>query len=250
MHEFDQDDRAKTKLQRFWNERYRRMGGDAAHSVHPAVDRLHWKLWMSTADVVPHGRTVLDWGCGDGRWFLFLKKRWVNVYGWDVSSAARMLARQRVLREMSNVTVLEGGPLGRLRCPIDVACLNSIQEAIRQQSLSAISNELAVLTGVDGRLIVLHLWPRKVPRHWRGLEQRAVLSYSEFVSDMGRCGWRVVVERPVSVLDARVVFWLSRMGMNALAELAVTPSMKVDAVLRRLAPSRARFWWTVFVRTG
>jgi len=89
----------------YWNERARRFAGDPTRAVclddadeNRCIDRIQRHLLQAALQRIESrtplpGKTVLDYGCGSGRWVTFLRDRGLVYSGVDI--AAQMLALAR-----------------------------------------------------------------------------------------------------------------------------------------------------------
>lgn len=89
----------------YWNDRARRFAGDPTRAVclddaneNRCIDRIQHHLLKAALQRIEsrtllQGKTVLDYGCGSGRWVTFLRARGLVYCGVDI--AAQMLALAR-----------------------------------------------------------------------------------------------------------------------------------------------------------
>lgn len=95
-----------TSDREYWEDRARRLGAAAAGYSDPSMDAYEDRLRASAISRLVgagHGRTVLDAGCGSGRWSIRLADAGWTVTGVDISAQLLALAPRN-----TGVTYLEG----------------------------------------------------------------------------------------------------------------------------------------------
>ncbi len=93
--------------EQYWDAKARHSHGDYLRAVclddpvvNRGIDRVQKQLLsnamrMAARRLPPQGRSVLDYGCGTGRWVDFLQQQGFTYTGADISSEMLTIARQR-----------------------------------------------------------------------------------------------------------------------------------------------------------
>ncbi|HKI42000.1 MAG TPA: class I SAM-dependent methyltransferase [Mycobacterium sp.] len=118
---------------RRWDERYTNQGPPPVSAVGPP------KILARHADLFPSEGTALDLACGQGRAAVWLARRGLEVWGWDISpvavSHARDLARRSGVGDRCRLGVADlddGLPPGP---PVDVVLCHKFRDRRLDQAI-------------------------------------------------------------------------------------------------------------------
>ena len=249
--------------QAYWEERARRFAieGDGLAAVcsygmpgfyNRAIDfcqRLALARWLR----VRGGTTVLDVGCGVGRWCRELAARGARVTGVDfsrtmIAEAQRRAAEQGVLERcrflVQDLAHLDAG--GKFDLVLSVTVLQHILEP---QALRAAVRRMAAHLGESGRLVLLEAAPARAIASCDSpiFQARARSAYLRLFAE---CGLRVCAITGVDPAPFRT--WLlphlprlARPVRSAALGLATALSIPIDVLLGRRAVDRS--WHAVFI---
>lgn len=96
------------------------------------TDRMEWAITFAGAG---EGKTILDLGCGIGRFALEVARRGAVVFGYDISAQAIEIAKQKARQAgLEDRCFFQEADLTELKFPeadtwVDLGCLQYIQDA-------------------------------------------------------------------------------------------------------------------------
>lgn len=203
---------------------------------HPVLDGCMERLWHDAvrrlAPPFLRGDRVLDVGCGDGRFSVWLAQEYqVQVLGCD-------LFEYRARRH----------PQVRYQWDVDAEHLEAVRETeavgyfdfvIVSGVLECVDNWQAALAqalSVARNVLLVEDLPVRANAFQQGLPHKHALTHGEVVAAIEQLGWRVVREVSMTVLDRALVAPTPRRWWAMLAPV----SMLVDLVLCRWPGRRIR----------
>lgn len=246
----------------YWEDRARRFaGGDGLAAVCSygmpgfynrmidACQRLALRRWLR----VSPGASVLDVGCGVGRWSCLLAARGARVTGVDISATMIAQARRRAGARgvagrcrflVQDLAALDAG--GKFDLVLSVTVLQHILEPA---ALRAALQRMVAHLGAGGRLVLLEAAPNRLIENCDSATFRA-RERDSYLRLFGECGLKVYAIGGVDPAPFKT--WLlphlPRVSREVrLAALAVITalSLPIDVLFGRAAPGRS--WHAVFV---
>lgn len=157
---------------------------------------LRWAHWIASKEI-PSRSTILDVGCGNGVFLVFLQKtKGCYGVGVDVSELAIRLARQRGVR--AYVADVDGTPLPFSEDEFDYVCAFDVLEHLYYPRRT-----LSEMRRVGKHLVIVQanpVWWRnrweilvgRVPKGsaWRNGKHLYYWSYHDFLDLLRKCGWQ------------------------------------------------------------
>jgi SAM-dependent methyltransferase len=216
------------------------------------IDWCQWLALRRWLRVRP-GSSVLDVGCGVGRWSRRLAARGAYVTGVDLSPTMIAEARRRAAEEgVADLCRFEAQDLSELdaRAKFDLVLgVTVLQHILDPAALAAAVARMTAHLAPGGRMVLLEAAPARYAKHCDSSIFRARLR-SEYLELFWECGLQL---RAVTGVDPapfryRLLPHLKRLPRR-LAVAATTAvslaSLPIDALLGRHAVHRS--WHAVFV---
>jgi SAM-dependent methyltransferase len=247
----------------YWEDRARRFAGEGEglaavcsygmpHFYNSVIDICQRRALSPWLKIAP-GTTVLDVGCGVGRWSHRLAARGARVTGVDLSPTMIAEAKRRASKrgvaercrfETQDLAKLDVG--GQFDLVLGVTVLQHILDA---QSLRSAFHRMTEHLAEGGRMVLLEAAPASLARHCDTSIFRA-RQRNEYLKLFQDCGMRV---RDITGVDPtpfryRLLPHLRRLprrlAMAASAAVSAL-SLPIDACIGRYAVERS--WHAVFV---
>jgi SAM-dependent methyltransferase len=249
----------------YWEDRARLFAGEGqglaavcSYGMPELYNRvIDWCQWLALRRWlrVNPGSTVLDVGCGVGRWSRRLAARGAHVTGVDLSPTMIAEARRRAAAdgladrcrfEAQDLSELDAGAKYDLVIGVTV-----LQHILDPAALAAAVSRMTAHLAHGGRMVLLEAAPARHAKHCDTSIFRARLR-SEYLELFGDCGLRLQTVTGVdpSPFKYRLLPHLKRLprpiavGATTAASLL---SLPIDALLGRHAVHRS--WHAVFVLT-
>ncbi|HEV3181157.1 MAG TPA: class I SAM-dependent methyltransferase [Steroidobacteraceae bacterium] len=246
----------------YWEDRARRFaGGDGLAAVCSygmpafynrmidACQRLALRRWLR----VSPGASVLDVGCGVGRWSCLLAARGARVTGVDISATMIAQARRRAGARgvagrcrflVQDLAALDAG--GKFDLVLSVTVLQHILEPA---ALRAALQRMVAHLGAGGRLVLLEAAPNRLIENCDSATFRA-RERDSYLRLFGECGLKVYAIGGVDPAPFKT--WLlphlprvsREVRLAALAAITAL-SLPIDVLFGRAAAGRS--WHAVFV---
>jgi SAM-dependent methyltransferase len=249
----------------YWEDRARLFAGEGqglaavcSYGMPELYNRvIDWCQWLALRRWlrVKPGSTVLDVGCGVGRWSRRLAARGAHVTGVDLSPTMIAEARRRAAAEgLANRCRFEAQDLSELDAGAKydlVIGVTVLQHILDPAALAAAVARMTAHLAPGGRMVLLEAAPARHAKHCDTSIFRARLR-SEYLELFGDCGLRLQTVTGVdpSPFKYRLLPHLKRLprpiavGATTAASLL---SLPIDALLGRHAVHRS--WHAVFVLT-
>jgi SAM-dependent methyltransferase len=248
----------------YWEERARRFAreGDGLAAVcsygmpelyNRVIDWCQWLALRPWLRAVRPGCSVLDVGCGVGRWSRRLATRGARVTGVDLSPTMIAEARERAAAEgLAHLCRFEAQDLSELEVGAKfdlVLAVTVLQHILDAGSLRAAVARMTRHLAPRGRMVLLEAAPAQRASHCDSSIFRA-RRRREYLDLFSECGLRV---RAITGVDPapfryRLLPHLKRLP-RPLAVAATTAaslaSLPLDALMGRYAVERS--WHAVFV---
>ncbi len=247
----------------YWEERARRFAGEGqglaavcSYGMPELYNRvIDWCQWLALRPwlQVSTGCTVLDVGCGVGRWSRRLAARGARVTGVDISPTMIAEARQRAGGDgLAHLCRFEAQDLSQLEAGATfdlVLGVTVLQHILDSGSLRAAVIRMTRHLAPGGRMVLLEAAPTRHASHCDSSIFRA-RRRSEYVDLFQDCGLQVhavsgVDPAPFKHLLLPHLKRLPRALAVATTTVASLASLPIDALMGRYAVERS--WHAVFV---
>ena len=247
----------------YWEERARLFAGEGeglaavcSYGMPELYNRvIDWCQWLALRRWlrVSPGSSVLDVGCGVGRWSRRLAARGARVTGVDLSPTMIAEARRRAAEEgVGDLCRFEAQDLSQLDAGATfdlVLGVTVLQHILDPDALRAAVTRMTGHLALGGRMVLLEAAPAQPANHCDSSIFRA-RRRSEYLELFRECGLEV---RAVTGVDPapfkhRLLPHLKRLPRPlavATTTAASLASLPIDAVLGRYAVHRS--WHAVFV---
>lgn len=247
----------------YWEDRARLFAGEGeglaavcSYGMPELYNRvIDWCQWLALHRWlrVKPGSSVLDVGCGVGRWSRRLAARGAHVTGIDLSPTMVAEARRRAAAEgVGDRCWFDAQDLSRLDAGAKfdlVLGVTVLQHILDPEALAAAVSRMTSHLAPGGRMVLLEAAPVRLAKHCDSSIFRARVR-SEYLELFSKCGLRVTALTGVdpAPFKYRLLPHLKRLP-RPLAVAATTAaslaSLPIDALLGRHAVHRS--WHAVFV---
>lgn len=202
---------------------------------------------------VDAGTSVLDLGCGIGRWSRLLARRGANVTGVDVSASMLEEARKRTAKEgLTDRIDYQVGDLStfNLERTFDlVLSVTVVQHILDEDAFALAIRNVARHLAPNGRAVMLEAAPSR-PNATCDTEVFRARTAAQYLAAFGNAGLRSVSVTGVdpAPLKQKVLPRYRKMpafAAKSVIFLATALSLPIDALLGRRLPHQS--WHKVFV---
>ena len=249
----------------YWNERFRLHGESRGtykaicsygmpYLYNKYIDIIQKKAFTTPLNALNlKNKSVLDIGCGTGRWCRILADRGAQVTGIDISEKAIALAQRKTRGDdvcfmVSSIANLELPPHS-----FDfITCVTVLQHVTAPEEFERSLSTIKSLLKPDGKLIIMEVAPTTTDnRHsTQVLRVRTEKDYLEQLSGVGLDLEKVLSTDVVSLVQKRIIPFsgkIQRRLLRILVNAAVVLTFPIDFIFAGTRYLRTKSWHKVFV---
>jgi len=249
----------------YWNERFRHYGESRGtfkaicsygmpYLYNKYIDLVQKKAFRSALNALMlEGKSVLDIGCGTGRWCRMLAEKGAFVTGADISEEAIALAQQKTPSDRVRFMVSSIADLDQPPHSFDViTCVTVLQHVTDPDELQRSLSVIKRLLKPQGKLVIMEVAPTVTDmRHWtRVLSVRTEADYLNRLTAIGLALEDMVSTDILALVQKRLIPVSGKIPkklFHALVNIAVFLSLPFDYLFAGTRFLRSSSWHKVFV---
>jgi len=249
----------------YWNERFRLYGESRGtykaicsygmpYLYNRYIDIVQKKALGSALNALQlEGKSVLDIGCGSGRWCRILAEKGAYVTGVDISEQAIALARRATMNDKIRFLVSSIADLELPHHSFDViTCVTVLQHVVDPDELERSLSIIKQLLKPHGNVVIMEVAPTVTEsRHsTRVLRVRTETDYLELLSGIGLKLEKALSTDVVSLVQKRLIpvsGKIHQIFFRSLVNIAVLLSFPFDYLFAGSRFLLTNSWHKVFV---